>query len=40
MLEHIGACMRDRALPLFPAEDGLANVEACAAILEACARPT
>jgi xylose dehydrogenase (NAD/NADP) len=36
MIEHVAHCMRDRAAPLFPAEDGVANVEACAAILAAC----
>jgi len=36
MIEHVGNCMRDREAPLFPAEDGVATVEACEAILAAC----
>lgn len=39
MFEHVAGCMLDRDAPLFPAEDGVANVEACAAILEAARRP-
>jgi len=40
MIEHVGNCMRDREAPLFPAEDGVATVTACEAILAACsARP-
>jgi predicted dehydrogenase len=38
MIEHVAHCMRDRSAPLFPAEDGVANVEACVAILDACSR--
>jgi hypothetical protein len=40
MIDHVAKCIRDREAPLFPAEDGVANVEACAAILEACTRPS
>jgi predicted dehydrogenase len=40
MIEHVGRCMLDRKAPLFPAEDGVANVEACAAILAACKAPS
>jgi D-xylose 1-dehydrogenase (NADP+, D-xylono-1,5-lactone-forming) len=36
MFEHVSNCMRDREAPLFPAEDGVANVVACEAILAAC----
>ncbi|MDB5220560.1 MAG: oxidoreductase domain protein [Myxococcaceae bacterium] len=36
MFEHVAQCILDRKLPLFPAETGVANVEACAAILDAC----
>jgi predicted dehydrogenase len=36
MIEHVGRCIRDREAPLFPAEDGVANVIACEAILAAC----
>ena len=39
MFEHVAHCILDRAAPLYPAETGVANVEACAAILDACARP-
>lgn len=35
MIEHVSRCMRDREAPLYPAENGVANVEACAAILDA-----
>jgi predicted dehydrogenase len=35
MIEHVGNCIRDREAPLFPAEDGVANVVACEAILAA-----
>ena len=38
MIEHVSRCIVDRALPLFPAEDGFANVAACSAVLEACQR--
>jgi D-xylose 1-dehydrogenase (NADP+, D-xylono-1,5-lactone-forming) len=38
MVEHVARCIRDRSRPLFPAEDGVANVAACSAILEACRR--
>lgn len=38
MFEHVANCILDRTAPLFPAEDGVANVEACAAILDACSR--
>ena len=38
MVEHVARTIRDRSLPLFPAEDGVANVAACSAILEACRR--
>jgi xylose dehydrogenase (NAD/NADP) len=34
MIEHVGHCMRDREAPLAPAEDGVANVEACVLIRE------
>jgi len=37
MVEHVTQCVRDREKPIFPAEDGVANVEACVAIREACA---
>jgi predicted dehydrogenase len=40
MIEHVAHCIRDRAAPLFPAEDGVANIEACAAILAACSART
>ena len=40
MFEHVAHCILDRSAPLFPAENGIANVEACAAILDACARPS
>lgn len=36
MIEHVSRCIGDRTLPLFPAEDGSANVATCAAVLEAC----
>ena len=36
MAEHVTRCIRDREMPLFPAEDGVANVAACVAIREAC----
>ena len=39
MFEHVAGCILDRKAPLYPAENGVANIEACAAILEACARP-
>jgi D-xylose 1-dehydrogenase (NADP+, D-xylono-1,5-lactone-forming) len=39
MFEHVAHCMLDREAPLFPAEDGVANVEACAAILDAATPP-
>ncbi len=38
MIEHVSRCIRDRALPLFPAEGGFGNVAACAAVLESCHR--
>ena len=38
LIEHVSRCIGDRTLPLFPAEDGFANVAACAAVLEACQR--
>ena len=38
MVEHVARCIRDRSLSLLPAEDGIANVAACSAILEACRR--
>lgn len=38
MVEHVSRCIGDRSLPLFPAEDGVANVATCSAILEACRR--
>jgi xylose dehydrogenase (NAD/NADP) len=38
MFEHVASCILDRKAPLFPAENGVANIEACAAVLEACAR--
>jgi predicted dehydrogenase len=37
MFEHVAHCILDRSAPLFPAENGVANIEACAAILDACA---
>lgn len=40
MIEHVAHCMRDKTAPLFPAEDGVANVEACAAILAAASART
>jgi predicted dehydrogenase len=39
MIEHVSHCILDRKAPLFPAEDGVANIEACGAIL-AAARAT
>jgi predicted dehydrogenase len=36
MVEHVTLCIRDRGMALFPAEDGVANVEACVAIRDAC----
>jgi predicted dehydrogenase len=39
MIEHVGHCMLDRSAPLFPAEDGVANVVACEALLAACSAP-
>lgn len=36
LVEHVSRCIRDRSLPVFPAEDGVANVAACTAILAAC----
>ncbi len=36
MIEHVGHCMLDRTAPLFPAEDGVATVTACEAVLAAC----
>ena len=36
MIEHVGSCILDRGAPLFPAEDGVATVAACEAILAAC----
>jgi predicted dehydrogenase len=38
MFEHVAHCILDRQAPLYPAENGVANVEACCAILEACSR--
>lgn len=38
MVEHVARCIRDRSRPLFPAEDGVANVAACSTILESCRR--
>ena len=38
MIEHFASCIRDREALLAPAEDGVANVEACVAVLEACRR--
>lgn len=38
MIEHVAQCVGAREVPLFPAEDGVANVEACLMILDACAR--
>lgn len=34
MVEHFGALVRDPHRPAFPAEDGAANVAACAAIAD------
>ena len=39
MIEHVGRCMLDRTAPLFPAEDGVATVAACEAVLAACSAP-
>ncbi len=36
LVEHVARCIRDRDHPLFPAEDGVANVEACVMIADAC----
>jgi predicted dehydrogenase len=38
MVEHVAACAREPAGRTSPAEDGVANVAACVAILEACSR--
>lgn len=35
MIEHVAQCILDHEAPLAPAEDGVANVEACVAILAA-----
>ena len=40
LVEHVARCIRDRSRPLLPAEDGVANVAACSAILDACHRRT
>ncbi|MDB4947059.1 MAG: afr 6 [Labilithrix sp.] len=36
MVEHVSGCILDPARPLAPAEDGVANVLACAAIQASC----
>jgi xylose dehydrogenase (NAD/NADP) len=38
MFEHVAGCLLDREAPLFPAESGVANVEACASVLAAVQR--
>ncbi len=38
MIEHATRCFRDSGALLFPAEDGVANVTACAMVLEAARR--
>ena len=38
MIDHVAHCIRDREATLSPAEDGVANVEACVLVREACQR--